>query len=490
MSINYKLLNPDIEFSKYQKDIFEHIKKSKSHLSIEATAGSGKTFSLITALKLIPRFKRSLFLSFSNSIVNTLKEQIPTGIQASTLHSLGNRFVTQYYPGIRVNPNKYMQLALNLYGKKDKETFKKAYQIQDISSYARMTLTELELREIEKMCDKYDIMYSDDTIEKAIELIEEDQYPSSIDFADMIYMPAVNESMIRDQFDYVFLDEAQDCSNAQIQFVQHLLKPNIGRLISIGDSEQSIYSFSGADIEAFNTLKSIPNTIELPLSVSYRCSKRVVEEARKLSNKIESSKDAQEGEVRTGFFNEIEEGDMVIARNNAPLIDCYFQLIESGKKAKIYGRDIEKGIVQIAERCMHRIHDRFIENLYSELDKVLDDLVKKGVKQPSKHVRFGNMADKVELLEIVANKCNSTSEIVPLIKDMFTENLNEGVKLMTCHKAKGLENDTVFIMDKYKGKHLIPSQYATQKWQLEQEKNLQFVAVTRAKNKLIYFNLS
>lgn len=487
--INFEMLGDGLTFSKYQKDFFTAIKNTNNHISIEATAGSGKTTTILTALKLIPRFRKSIFLSFSNNIVNTLKDRIPIGVQASTLHSLGMRFLTQYYPGIRVNPNKYLQLALNYFGQKNKETFKKAYMIQDISSYVRMTLTPLEIDEIEKMCDKYDVNCTSEAIETTIELIQQDEYPASIDFADMVFMPAVYEDMVQENFDYVFLDEAQDCSKAQIQMVQNILKPNSGRLISVGDSDQSIYSFSGGDIDAFKTLKNIKGTIELPLSISYRCGKRIVEQARRISSKIEANKNAHEGVVRSGFFAEIQEGDMVLCRNNAPLVDMYFRLIDEDKKAKIYGKDIEKGIIQIAERCMAKHIDKFVENLYAELDKVLDELVKKGVRQPDKHIKFGNMADKVELLEIIANKVNSTAEIIPLIKNMFVDNEAEGVKLLTIHKAKGMENNRVFILEHYKGKRLIPSQFATQKWQLEQERNLEFVAITRAINELIYIDL-
>lgn len=486
-NIDFKTLNPNIEFSEYQKNIFNSIKNSKSNICINATAGSGKTTTAIECLKLVPRFRRSIFLSFSNSIVNTLKEKVPQGVQATTLHSLGMRFVTKYYPGIRVNPNKYLQLALALYGQKTKEIFKKAYQIQDIAAYVRMTLTPLEIDEIEKMCDKYDVIYETETIEKCIELIQQDEFPASIDFADMIFFPAVHEDMVQEQFDFVFLDESQDCSKAQIKFVQNLLKPT-GRLISFGDEFQAIYGFGGSDSESFKTLKSLSNTIELPLSVSYRCGKRIVEQAKRLCPKIESHKNSKEGIVRSGFADEIEEGDMVLCRNNAPLVDIYFKLIEDGKRAKIYGKEIEKGIVQIVEKCMSKYKEKFVDNLYEELDKVRDELMRKGVRNPDKHERYGNMCDKIDLIELISRKVNSTAEIIPLIKSMFVENDAEGVKLMTCHKAKGLENDRVFIMQHYQGKKLIPSQYATQKWQLEQEKNLEFVAITRAKEELIYFD--
>ena len=54
--------------------------------------------------------------------------------------------------------------------------------------------------------------------------------------------------------------------------------------------------------------------------------------------------------------------------------------------------------------------------------------------------------------------------------------------LSTIHKAKGLENDRIFFL----APELIPSKYATQPWQYEQEQNLFYVCVTRAKRELIY----
>ena len=46
------------EYSKYQKDIFDYIEHGQGHLVIEAAAGSGKTFTLIKCLELIPQNKR------------------------------------------------------------------------------------------------------------------------------------------------------------------------------------------------------------------------------------------------------------------------------------------------------------------------------------------------------------------------------------------------------------------------------------------------
>ena len=74
--------------------------------------------------------------------------------------------------------------------------------------------------------------------------------------------------------------------------------------------------------------------------------------------------------------------------------------------------------------------------------------------------------------------------MIAFLERLFSDNEKKGVVLSTIHKSKGLEADNVFILDV----NLIPSKYATTKDQLKQERNLLYVAITRAKNKLIYIN--
>ena len=57
--------------------------------------------------------------------------------------------------------------------------------------------------------------------------------------------------------------------------------------------------------------------------------------------------------------------------------------------------------------------------------------------------------------------------------------------MCTIHKSKGLEHDTVYILNEF----LIPSKYAMLEEQLIQENNLKYVARTRAKENLIFLNL-
>jgi len=68
-----------------------------------------------------------------------------------------------------------------------------------------------------------------------------------------------------------------------------------------------------------------------------------------------------------------------------------------------------------------------------------------------------------------------------MIGGIFSDD-TRGIVLSTIHKSKGLENDRVFFLLP----ELLPSRFATMDWQLEQEENLRYVAITRAKKELVY----
>ena len=62
----------EYEPSQYQKAIFDYIQHEKGNLVVEAAAGSGKTYTLVKALSLIPQDKRVLMTAFNKDIVKEL----------------------------------------------------------------------------------------------------------------------------------------------------------------------------------------------------------------------------------------------------------------------------------------------------------------------------------------------------------------------------------------------------------------------------------
>jgi hypothetical protein len=175
-----------------------------------------------------------------------------------------------------------------------------------------------------------------------------------IDFEDMIFQPLIRRAQFA-QYDWVLVDECQDLNYTRLRLAQAMLRPG-GRAIFVGDRNQAIYGFGGADAAAMDTIKRVFGAATLPLSVSYRCPRRVVQEAQKWVPSIEAAPEAVEGAVErldeadwdlTGLTPGV---DAVLCRNNAPLVKLWFRLARAGVRAQIQGSDIGAGIVALVLR--------------------------------------------------------------------------------------------------------------------------------------------
>jgi len=483
--------------SKEQLNIWSAIENGTGNVCVEATAGAGKTTTLLGCLDVVPKTKKSLFLSFSKAIVEELKPKMPAHIQANTLHSKGIRFLFKKFEKLVIDEDKYKKLALKHFlPKKEakKEHYRECYLIADICNYARMTLTPFNPEELTLMCNYYSLDFTPSSIEKSIELLNkslEMKTGGTIDFVDMIYLPINIPGIIDEKYDFIFLDEAQDTNKAQLQFIEMLLKSD-GRLIAVGDKNQSIYSFSGADIESFQKIQARPNTITLPLDTSYRCPISVVNRAQTIyPNAIKAWENAQIGVDRRGHWTEISEGDMVVSRTTRPLIALYFKLIEEDIKAVIVGKDIEQGLIYLAEKCVSETKEGTIYNLKRRLQELQEELLELGYSAISiaTDKKYVALEEKIQVIALILQKISSPKYLVDKIKEIFRED-KKACRLMTIHRSKGLENNRVFVVERFNNKRLMPSEYAQQAWEKIQESNLEFVAYTRSKSDIIFLDLS
>jgi len=100
-----------------------------------------------------------------------------------------------------------------------------------------------------------------------MEKAEAETRQKHIDFTDMVYW-AVKWNLPVDQYQYVFTDEAQDLSPMQRRLVEKCLAPN-GRIFVVGDKNQAIYSFAGADSDSFDLSVVRPAESEVSPTVEY-----------------------------------------------------------------------------------------------------------------------------------------------------------------------------------------------------------------------------
>ena len=107
----------------------------------------------------------------------------------------------------------------------------------------------------------------------------------------------------------------------------------------------------------------------------------------------------------------------------------------------------------------------------------------------NKHIDYDEVSDLLDMLEEEAIRYKNISDFIKYIESCKDDNsvlTDNSVKLMTFHSSKGLEFEVVFIIDANDG--LIPHKKSIKDDDIETERRLMYVAMTRAKNNLhIYF---
>jgi superfamily I DNA/RNA helicase len=490
--------------SVYQQAIFDFIANENGSAVIEAVAGSGKTTTVVQSLNLIPKEKSVLMLAFNKSIADELKSRVPAHVDVKTFNGLGHNILGSRLGRLNLDSYKMRNILKDTMDSFDYQEF--GDMVYQLTGYARrLGLLPSDIRGVPiiedtkenwvKIIDHFGmpiesflfdiiISYSKKAIINSVNMAAEKKV---IDFDDQIYIPAI-KNMRGNSYDFIFVDEAQDVSPVRTKLIQLVLKEE-GRVIAVGDSRQAIYGFTGSDAEAMNTLRNTFNAISLPLSISYRCAKNIVNEAKKIIPEIEASDTANQGEViRLDTFNHntFNAGDMIICRKNAPIVSLCFKLISNGIPARVMGRDISSGLIKLIEK----LKAKGLEGKHGLREKL--------IAWETKEVAKWNNEDRPDMVETIKDKVscifavlertsvNTVPDLIRSIESMFSDDTTntKAVTLSSIHKSKGLEADTVYFLDV----GIIPLKSAKQKWQLDQEYNLEYVGITRAKNKLIYIN--
>jgi len=489
-----------ITLSKYQQAVIDwvtaHIDAAGA-LIVEAVAGSGKTFTIVQAAQLIPRAHKAVFLAFNKSIATELGQKLPDHVESKTLNALGWA-VCRYRLGkhITVERNKTRDLIdrllpeeartvqpelMNLIGKakahglipKGMRTPRGTYDATDERWDQLMEKYDIDpaLAEIEIGAATF-INWANILLKAGLE--EQNVF----DFDDQLYMPVALD-LAGWGYDWIIIDEAQDVSHVQRTLLSKFLKSD-GRLIAVGDSHQAIYGFRGADSNSLSNIGRVFKAETLPLSISYRCPRKVVEIAKRYVPEIEASDTAEDGEVlhpTSWAIDSFSDTDLVVCRTTAPLIELAYKCISEGKQVHVMGREIGQGLINVVKKVSGK-RIKTIEDMRPKLVKWADAQIKKAEKSEGK---IAAIQDKLDCINVLAAGLDTVAELIASIQKIFSDS-HGGTTLATVHKAKGLEAPRVFILNP----DLMPSKWARQEWQLEQEHNLTYVAVTRALETLVY----
>lgn len=544
------------------KSMFSHsletaMRKSKEHdsaphLIIIARAGTGKTTTGICGLQAMkgirplvtPSPQQKLIwdsfalskdvtsicmVAFNKSIADELQRRVPPGVQAMTLHSLGFKAVNNAFG--RQQPNRYVIAdTISEIEGRDLAEIKK-YDFENIKATEKLVglckqnligfdgktfeVCRVSDEELSRLANHYEVELNGSAL-KVFDWVRgcltRALTPNGkITFDDMVWLPVVRNLALY-VYEFLFVDEAQDLNRCQQALALRAGK----RLVFCGDDRQAIYGFAGADSESLKRLEEIlGNTdrgvVVLPLTVTRRCGKAIVEEAKKIVVDFEAHESNGDGSIlrmkltgtmkasdhpadqvengmplmvvdETSYRGKAADNDMVLCRVNAPLVSECFKFLKEGRKAIIVGRDVGAGLIS----TIKQLKPVDIADLSFKLSEWLHrETQKENAKRNPDETRLIGLQDRYDCLCCFMEDKKTVDEVIRKIEVTFTDDKDvKGIRLSSIHRSKGLEADRVFLLEPA-GKG-VPHPMARSEWQISQEWNLRYVAITRAIKELVY----
>ena len=505
-----------MEPSKYQQAIFDWVVNGSGNGVVQAVAGSGKTTTLREAARLIP--DRIKVVCFNKAVAEELQKKMPHNAECATLNSVGHGAWARHLPrGPRIEVDKDKARRIFSWLQKERRELPrtlmpgKACKLVGLAKSEGLVPEGTEgmvglvpdtVEEWDRIMDHYGVDCDDRTppallVDAARRVLRASiaWAPKIIDFNDQLYMSALTEGVVFPRYPWVFVDEVQDVSALQREMVLRMVEAG-GRLLAVGDRAQAIYGFRGADARAMDKIVEVTKAKEMPLSICYRCPTAVVQAAQRLVPHIEAREGAPEGAVEhvsTRDFDPktLAPGHLVICRNRAPVITLAYRLLRVGHKVRILGRG-NTALIDLVDRVANPARGPKIEDI-NDFEAALRAYTSKEIAKAQKkadEIAEESAVDRHEtIVQIIrGSKSETVDQLIGHMRELFDESasMEDRVLCGTIHSVKGLEADHVWILNP----ELMPSGSAKRDWEQEQERNLEYVAITRARVSLRYVSLS
>lgn len=465
-------MNPTEE----QIAIIDKIENSSDNLEVNALAGTGKTTTLDFIQSASPK-QPVMCVAFNKNIAEEMKKKFPETTTVKTMNGLGHGIWYKAVGKLNVEPRKmntlfkdYVSDPQNGFTKDDQKDCWEAYH--DVMEGIGMAkalgyIPEGKYSHVKRLIEK-EALHSvlttkpsalvEDLIDTLLHLSIQSAYKGWIDFNDQVYMPGLFGGTFP-RFPLVLVDEAQDLNPVNHAILGKLVRE---RVCVVGDRWQSIYAFRGAVTDGMSTLQEKFKCEELDLSVSFRCPQAVVEAARWRVPNFKWVKSGGTVKVLERLAaREIPESAAIICRNNAPLFRTALGLLMQSRPVTVSGSELGPKLIRLLQKICDEGDTQ--EEMIAKIEDWRED-------QLNKAQFTGSILDTAECLIIFAAFGKNLGEAVTYVEHMFSQ--KGSIKLMTGHKAKGGEWDTVYHLDPWLCKDD------------EQDKNLRYVITTRAKQEL------
>ncbi|KAJ3166796.1 hypothetical protein HK101_011870 [Irineochytrium annulatum] len=579
-----------LKWSDEQQTVFNVVaREGKRLVVIDSKAGSGKTTTLLQSLAYVPPGKKVLVLSFGRKNVDDLRERVqemrgkyllPT-VKVSTFHALGLKAWLKHRGEIDGDADACTQ---DEYGYEHEAR----EQIIDTEKTLRI------LRQIEP--DSWKL--SDSQVKTVIQLVSmakmhglvpigvpkgarglDTNTPEDwelrdneegwealgtmnknplLDFDDMLYLPNIAKGCVspatigydgKEEWDYVFIDEAQDLSEMRAKLFAGCTSNLFGELTeaatTANELERLIGGNSNRPLHARLSHISLAEASLANLSTSYRCPKEHINVANKIVPKIKARDDAVDGLIDFSGDSLIledmtsEDGQrypLIIGRRVDTVVEFGFYLLSKGKPVEVLGRGVGVALLPFFDRQLLGKHlervgraDADMKDLeledFRELEmmrffnirrmKVVrsfaayadarDNLTELGVrdKDDVTSLEFQFYLDRLDSIitickamvkevESGALKSFTIADVRRRLRDNDVGRDIDRVRLTTYHKSRGMESEHVCILKDawLETKTQDAGSGKNVGWSMTDpaETNLRYIAMTRSKNRLSFIS--
>ncbi|XP_026183236.1 F-box DNA helicase 1 [Mastacembelus armatus] len=514
---------PQIHLTREQHQILSHDIQTDHVVKIIAFAGTGKTTTLIKYAERRPHL-RFLYVAFNKSVAREAQRRFPKNVQCKTVHSLafsdvGKRYLFRKKLTFNLNP-----YTINSVLPEGRGGFSKAkVVITTLNTFMASTdqsittkhvpdshITNSRIRKTIDHDEKRLFVNDAQMIWNKMKDLSEtkvDAYFMTHDGYLKLWQLQVPRPCLSDQYDVLFIDEAQDCTPA---IMDVLLSQCCGKIL-VGDPHQQIYTFKGA----VNALQIVDHTHIYYLTQSFRFGAEIAYVGATI---LSVCKDVQKilvgGKQEGGVCDKtaervaeaVKSGVSIGRGKTAILCRCNFtvfceavQLIDAKPHCRVHfigdikniGLDRILDIWRLMQMARQEIKGK-------ERPKFKDPLIRFFANKSQNPFwalkAYITQTEDLELqtkLNIVENYGSRIPELVTRLHGCAEKNFHKADFIVgTVHKAKGLEFDIVMVTDDFvkvpssrHNLHHSPdfsfANIADDEW------NLLYVAVTRAKTSLI-----
>nr|XP_020760552.1 F-box DNA helicase 1 [Odocoileus virginianus texanus] len=492
-----------IQLTHEQQLILSHKMEPLQVVKIMAFAGTGKTSTLV---KYAEKWSQSRFLyvTFNKSIAKQAELVFPSNVICKTFHSMAYGHIGRKYQlKKKLNLFKLTPFMVNSVLTEGKGGFIRAKLVcKTLENFFASADEELTIDHVPIWCknsqgQRVMVEQSEklngvleasrlwDNMRKLGECKEEAYHMTHDGYLKLWQL----SKPLLASFDAIFVDEAQDCTPAIMNIV---LSQPCGKIF-VGDPHQQIYTFRGA----VNALFTVPHTHVFYLTQSFRFGVEIAYVGATILDvcKRVRKKTLVGGNHQSGIRGDTKGQVALLSRTNANVFDEAVRVTEGEVPARIHliGGIKSFGLDRIIDiwTLLQPEEERKKRNLVIKDRFIRRWAHKEGFSGFKRYVTAAEDKELEAKIAVVEKYNIRIPELVARIERCHIEDLDFAEYILgTVHKAKGLEFDTVHVLDDFVkvpcAKHNLAQlpHFRVESFS-EDEWNLLYVAVTRAKKQLI-----